>query len=303
MALKAYESKKKIIGLFLLLPAAAFLALFTVRPLVDALIKSFTSWTGFSANPQFVGIQNYVSALRDNLSFRNSIKNTLVFTVVVVFAQTSLGFLLAYFVYFLPKKPRAFLKKLMYIPVLVPITAVAVMWKFILSPEFGLVNQALRFIGLGSWAQAWLGQYETAMLSVIAVNIWRFLGFTMVLYYVAMLTIPQEIREAAEIDGANKLVMMYRLFLPLTIVTTETNVVISLTGCMKAFDLFFMLTGGGPGTATEVASMVIYRTAFQNFNYGGALAMSILLFASIGVLVFGVRFLLKRVKEWCGADG
>jgi raffinose/stachyose/melibiose transport system permease protein len=300
MALKAYDSKKKIIGLFLLLPAVAFLVLFTVRPLADALLKSFTNWTGFSANPQFVGIQNYVGSLRDNQSFRNSLKNTLAFTVVVVIAQTSLGFLMAYFVYFLTKKLQTFFKKLMYIPVLVPITAVAVMWKFILSPEFGLVNQALRFIGLGSWAQAWLGQYETAMLSVIVVNIWRFLGFTMVLYYVAMLGISREICEAAAIDGANKLVMMYRLFLPLTIVTTEANVVISLTGCMKSFDLFFMLTGGGPGTATEVASMVIYRTAFQNFNYGGALAMSIILFASIGILVFATRFLLKHVKERCG---
>lgn len=300
MALKAYESKKKITGLFLLLPAVAFLALFTVRPLVDALVKSFTNWTGFSANPSFVGVQNYIGALRDNQSFGNSIKNTLFFTVVVVIVQTSLGFLMAYFVYFLPKKAQAFLKKLMYIPVLVPITAVAVMWKFILSPEFGLINQALRFIGLGSLAQAWLGQYETAMFSVIVVNIWRFLGFTMVLYYVAMLTVSQEIREAAAIDGANKLVMMYRLFLPLTIITTETNVVISLTGCMKSFDLFFMLTGGGPGTATEVASMVIYRTAFQNFNYGGALAMSIILFSCIGVLVYATRLILKRVKVWCG---
>jgi ABC-type sugar transport system permease subunit len=300
MALEAYKSKKRIIGLFLLLPAVVFLALFTVRPLVDALLKSFTNWTGFSDNPKFVGAQNYISALRDNMSFRNSIKNTLVFTVVVVIVQTSLGFLMAYFVYFLAKKLQGFFKKLMYIPVLIPITAVAVMWKFILSPEFGLVNQALRFAGLGSWTQAWLGQYETAMLSVIGVNIWRFLGFTMVLYYVAMLTISKEICEAAAIDGANRLVMMYRLFLPLTIITTETNVVISLTGCMKSFDLFFMLTGGGPGTATEVSSMVIYRTAFQNFNYGGALAMSIILFSSIGILVYATRLILKRVKVWCG---
>jgi raffinose/stachyose/melibiose transport system permease protein len=300
MTLKAYESKKKIIGLCLLLPGIAFLVLFTVRPLIDALVKSFTNWTGFSMNPQFIGIQNYISTLRDNISFRNSIKNTIVFTVAVVILQTSIGFLMAYFVYFLTKKAQTFFKKLMYIPVLVPITAVAVMWKFILSPEFGLVNQGLRYIGLGFLAQAWLGQYETAMISVIVVNIWRFLGFTMVLYYVAMLTISQDICEAAAIDGANKLVMMYRLFLPLTIVTTETNIVISLTGCMKSFDLFFLLTGGGPGTATEVSSMVIYRTAFQNFNYGGALAMSTILFSSIGILVYVTRLFLKRVKIWCG---
>jgi ABC-type sugar transport system permease subunit len=93
--------------------------------------------------------------------------------------------------------------------------------------------------------------------------------------------------------------MLYRLFLPLTIVTTETNIVISLTGCMKSFDLFYLLTGGGPGTATEVVSMVIYRTAFQNFNYGGALAMSIILFACIGVLVFTTRTILKHVKTKC----
>jgi raffinose/stachyose/melibiose transport system permease protein len=296
MGLKAYDSKKKIIGLLLLLPAMVFLAFFTVRPIIDALVKSFTNWTGFANKQAFIGIDNYITAIKDNRSFRNSLANTLVFTIVVVVIQTTLGFLMAYFVFFLSTRLRSFLKKLMYIPVLVPATAVAVMWKFILSPEFGMINQGLKALGLASLAHAWLGQYDTAMLSVITVNIWRYLGFTMVLYYVAMLTISQEICEAAEIDGANKFVMMYRLFLPLTIVTTETNIVISLTGCMKSFDLFYLLTGGGPGTATEVVSMVIYRTAFQNFNYGGALAMSIILFACIGLLVFATRTILKYIK-------
>jgi raffinose/stachyose/melibiose transport system permease protein len=302
MALKIHESRKKFIGTFLLIPAVVFLLLFTIRPLVDAFIKSFTNWTGFSANPKSVGIQNYISALRDNLSFRNSLITTVIFTITEVIIQTSLGFLMAYFVYFLTKKFQTVLKKLMYIPILVPTTAVAVMWKFLLSPEFGLVNQALRFIGLESLTQAWLGQYETALFSVIVVYIWRFLGFTMVIYYVAMISIPKEICEAAAIDGANKLAMMYRIFLPLTIISTETNIVISLTGCMKAFDLFFLLTGGGPGTATEVSSMVIYRTAFQNFNYGGALAMSIILFACIGLLVFGTRIIIKSIKIRTGGD-
>ncbi|GHV80087.1 ABC transporter permease [Spirochaetia bacterium] len=302
MSLKAYDKKKKLAGLLLVAPAIIFLLLFTVRPIVDALLKSFTNWSGYANKQNFVGLYNYIAAIRDNRSFRNAIGNTLFFTVVVVIVQTSLGFLMAYFIYFLGKKLQGFLKKLMYIPVLVPATAVAVMWKFILSPEFGMVNQGLRAVGLGSWAHAWLGQYDTAMLSVIVVNIWRYLGFTMVLYYVAMLAISQEICEAAEIDGANKLVMLYRLFLPLTIITTETNIVISLTGCMKSFDLFYLLTAGGPGTATEVASMVIYRTAFQNFNYGGALAMSILLFSAIGILVFITRIILKRVKESCGVE-
>lgn len=139
-----------------------------------------------------------------------------------------------------------------------------------------------------------LGENATALGTVIAVNTWQYVGFTMVLYYIAMQNIPLDVLESAEIDGAGKWQKLRYFFLPLTAGTTETNVILSITGGMKSFALFYMLTGGGPGTATRVVSMLIYNTAFVDYKFYKALTMSTVLFGIILMLVLFGRWLGSR---------
>jgi len=156
-----------------------------------------------------------------------------------------------------------------------------------------LLNQLLHVLGLDSLARGWLGEPSTALGSVIVTNTWRYVGFTMILYYIAMLDIPKEVLESSTIDGAGKLKQMRYFFLPLTWGTTEINFMLSLIGGMKSFDLFYLMTGGGPGTSTQVVGMLIYREAFQNFRFSSALTMSVILFLVILIITVISRTFLK----------
>ncbi len=289
------ERNRKIAGYFFLLPSFIFLVAFILYPLLDSVVMSFTNWNGFNPDSyDFVGIKNYKDLFTNNTAFWDSIKINLVFAFVSTAIQTVLGFLLAFLVYHMTAGWQRFYKVALYIPVILPASVIAVMWRFMLSPDIGLINTILRTIGLDSLCHAWVGETSTALGTIIAVNTWQYVGFTMILFLIAMLNIPTEIIESAEIDGAGKLKQFAYFFLPLTAGTTETNIILSITGGMKSFALFYMLTGGGPGTATRVVSMLIYSTAFVDFKFYRALAMSTVLFVIILVLVLITRRIGKN---------
>ena len=158
--------------------------------------------------------------------------------------------------------------------------------------------QFLRAIGLEELCRAWTADPDTALGAVIVTNTWRYAGFTMVLYYVAMLDIPKDVLESAQIDGANRWHLIRYFYLPLTRGTTEINLILTITGCLRAFDIFYLLTSGGPGTSTKVVSMWIMETAFQSYKYGRALAMSIVLFVIVVFTMVIFRLILTpREKE------
>ena len=223
-----------------------------------------------------------------------AIKVNLVFAVVSTLIQTTLGFLLAFAVYYMTPKWQQFYKVALYIPVVLPASVVAVMWKFMLNKDIGLVNTLLRLVGLDNLTHAWIGEKSTALGTVIAVNTWQYIGFTMVLFYIAMMNISKDVLESAAVDGATKKDLFFNFFLPLTAGTTETNVILSISGGMKSFALFYMLTGGGPGKATTVVAQLIYTTAFVDFKFYRALAMSTVLFIIILTLVLISRLIGRR---------
>ena len=281
-------------GYFFLIPSFFFLAVFLIYPMIKSMVMSFTDWNGFNPDYQWVGLKNYVNLFTDTQAYWSSIKINLIFAVVSTAIQTALGFLLAFAVYHMTAGWQKFYKVSLYIPVILPASVIAVMWRFMLSPDTGLVNNILRLIGLDFLCHAWVGENATALGTVIAVNTWQYVGFTMVLYYIAMQNIPLDILESAEIDGAGRWQKLRYFFLPLTAGTTETNVILSITGGMKSFALFYMLTGGGPGTATRVVSMLIYDTAFMDYKFYKALTMSTVLFGIILTLVLLGRWLGSR---------
>lgn len=292
-----YKDRRKVWGYFFLLPSFVFLAMFMLIPIVKSITMSFTNWNGFSPDYKWVGFKNYITLFTNTPDYWQSILVNLQFSVISTLIQTVLGFLLAFMLYHLPKKWQDFYKVALYIPVILPAAVIAVMWTFILSPENGLLNTLLRTVGLDVLTHAWLGERATALGSIIAVNTWQYVGFTMVLYYIAMQNISKDVLESASIDGAGKWMLLRKFFFPLTKTTTEINVILSITGGMKSFALFYMMTGGGPGSVTRVVSMLIYNTAFSDYKFSKALTMSTVLFVIILILVLISRRISANEEE------
>ncbi|SHH72471.1 carbohydrate ABC transporter permease [Clostridium grantii] len=288
MALK-YKTKKNILGYILLIPIVTCLSVFLISPIIISIIRSFTNWSGFSNDFRFVGFKNYVNVFTKSPQFWNGLKVSILFSIGTLILQTIIGFTMAYLIYHCGKRLKKFLQVVLYLPVILPATAVGILWMFMYNPDYGLINSFLKFIGLGFLGRNWIGDYSTALASVIVANTWRYAGFTMMLYLIAFLNIPKELLEAAEVDGANKLDILKKIFIPLTLATTEINAIISFSGSMKAFDMFYITTQGGPGNATRVVSMVTYSTAFQEQYFAKALVMSLIVFTFMLALTITYR--------------
>ena len=199
-------------GYVFLIPGFVFLGCFLVFPFFKSLVRSFTDCNAFSPDFSFVGLKNYIE-LFHNDEYWAAIKVNLVFAVVSTLIQTTLGFLLAFAVYYMTPKWQQFYKVALYIPVVLPASVVAVMWKFMLNKDIGLVNTLLRLVGLDNLTHAWIGEKSTALGTVIAVNTWQYIGFTMVLFYIAMMNISKDVLESAAVDGATKKDLFFNFFL------------------------------------------------------------------------------------------
>ena len=292
------ETQRKILGYFFLLPIVVMLTVFMFYPIVKSVVMSFTNWSGMTDDWEWVGLNNYIRIFTNMPEYWRAMKVNVIYALIATAVQLTLGFLLAVLVINMRPRWQSFYKIALYLPVIIPAAAISVMWRYIYTPEYGLINQFLRAIGLEELCRAWTADPDTALGAVIVTNTWRYAGFTMVLYYVAMLDIPKDVLESAQIDGANRWHLIRYVYLPLTRGTTEINLILTITGCLRAFDIFYLLTSGGPGTSTKVVSMWIMETAFQSYKYGRALAMSIVLFVIVVFTMVIFRLILTpREKE------
>lgn len=274
------------------------LVVFMFYPIIESVVKSFTNWSGMTDSFEFIGFRNYIRIFTDMPEYWKAMSVNIKYAFIATTVQTSLGFLLAVTIINLTRRWQNFFKVSLYLPVIIPAAAIAVMWRYIYTPDYGLINQFLRAVGLGRFAVAWTANQSTALGAVIVSNTWRYAGFTMVLYYVSMLDISKETLESARVDGAGRWAQIRYFYFPLTRGATEINFVLSITGCLRAFDIFYLLTGGGPGTHTKVVSMWIMETAFQSFKFGRALAMSIVLFIIVVVTMIIFRAILAPKDDF-----
>ena len=282
----------------LMVPFLVVFALFVLWPVIYSIVMSFTNWSGMTDDWEWVGLNNYIRIFTNMPEYWRAMKVNVIYALIATAVQLTLGFLLAVLVINMRPRWQSFYKIALYLPVIIPAAAISVMWRYIYTPEYGLINQFLRAIGLEELCRAWTADPDTALGAVIVTNTWRYAGFTMVLYYVAMLDIPKDVLESAQIDGANRWHLIRYFYLPLTRGTTEINLILTITGCLRAFDIFYLLTSGGPGTSTKVVSMWIMETAFQSYKYGRALAISIVLFVIVVFTMVIFRLILTpREKE------
>lgn len=278
------------------LGAPAFLVylLFVVGPVVAASLLSLYQWDGIGP-ARFVGLTNFARALFDDPIFLRSFANNAVYIAITLVVEVGFGLLFAWALQ--SRLPwGGFWRALFFSPMVLSMVVVGLLWNFVLNPTFGLLNAALRATDLGSLSHAWLGEEATALASVSLVSGWRYAGFYMALFAAGLRRIPTEILEAARLDGAAEWTLFRRVTFPLLAPITAVAMLLCVTGGFQSFDLFFVMTDGGPFHSTEVPSLWMIKKAFnrQSLGYGSALGVVLALVVTV-IAVWQVR--LRRGEE------
>ena len=267
-------------------PAIVVLAAFLLYPIGYSLWLSFHEWSGYTPRwGPFVGVENYLSLARDEV-FWKATWNSMVFVIVRTPLEVGLGFFLALLLN--RKMPaRAFLRTLFFVPVVMSLIVVTIIFQRIYEPNTGLLNALLHGIGLGALAHPWLGDSATALPAVIAVSVWKNVGFSLVILLAGLQGLPGDVIDAGRVDGANAWQLTTRVIAPLMRPILALTSLLSIIGGLKVFDLVFIMTRGGPTYSTEVLATMLYRQAFELNEMGVASAIAVILVA----LVLGTAWL------------
>lgn len=291
------------VGMVFVLPALLLFSIFILYPLLTALSYSFFSWSGI-VREGFAGLENYVT-LFTQLPYSTQIPNAflhnlLLFVGAMVF-QNTIGLGLATLLHRIRRFKR-FFQTVYTLPYLVSPLVIGYLWSLMLSPLFGPVNAVLRAIGLDALAQPWLGNPSTAIWVVVLVTAWQWIGFPVLLYGAALGGIPEELEEAASLDGANTWQRFRSITLPLLLPAIGTVSVLTFIGAMEAFPIPYALGGsqGNPAGATDVLSLLFYRTAFESGSsnaIGTSSAIATLLFLFIFGVAILMTWLMRRAER------
>lgn len=270
----------KLAIFFGLFPALLIYLGIAIVPIGLSLYYSVMNWNGIGSMA-FVGIDNYVKIL-SNDTFWLSVKNNVIIMVTGLIGQLPLGLLLALLLN-RGLKGSGFFRTIGFMPVVISSVMVSLIWGMIYNTEYGMLNNLLGIIGLEGWQQNWLGDVKWSMLSISIAYIWQNCGLYMVIFLAALQNIPDEVNEAAELDGATGFKRTMRITIPMVRSTIMVCVVYSISNSFRVFDLIQILTGGGPAHQTEVMTIYMYNSAFMNmrYGYGSAVSILILLFSLI----------------------
>lgn len=266
-----------------LVPAAVIYLWLVLWPTLQAFQYSATDWDGLSASFARVGLGNYENLATNDSVFRKAVGNSLSFMLAVVIGQTVLSLALAVAL-LRSTRLSIFLRALFFFPTVLSSVSVAFVWSFVYDPTFGLANRLLAAVGLGSWQQPWLGDQDMAIYYLAIVQIWFHAGQMMVVYIAGLQQIPQDLYDAAGLDGAGRWQKFRYVTFPLLQSSTVIVVAYTTIQSFKAFDLIIASTGGGPNHATEILATLIYSTAFRNFEMGYAAAQSVIFMVIIAVI-------------------
>ena len=265
-------------------PAIILFVLFVIAPFIYGLYTSFFQWDGLS-EMKYIGTQNYSFVFQDK-NYWSALGNTFKYALVVTVLKNGLGLALALLIV-KQVRGKGLFRTSLYMPVTFSYVVIGVLWTWIYNPTFGILNSFLTKVGLGSLIQGWLSDPNVALYSVAWVDIWKWIGFHMVLYLAGLQGVPNELYEAAEIDGAGKFQKFWSITLPQINGILVVNVLLAITGAfVNNYNLINVMTDGGPFGCTEVALTYIVRTAFDYRNVGKANAMSMILFAIVLVIGF-----------------
>jgi raffinose/stachyose/melibiose transport system permease protein len=280
---------------FFVLPGLAVVFAFILLPLFMSLFNSFFNWKAL-LRQEFTGLDNFKILFTQypyKERFFNAVGNNLKWFITTMLLQNSIGML---FGYMLSRRipGQNFFKRVFFIPVLFSVVAVSFLWGLYLRPN-GLVNEFLKLAGLGRFVHAWLGEEKLATFSIIAINIWRWVGFPSLVFLAAVDGVPSDCIEAAYLDGVGEWKLFWRIVFPLIIPSVTVISVLTIIGSLNVFEQIFTMTGpeGGPNYATDAISLMFYRTAFGGVDSGNP---AIGLGSAIGLIIYLATFLVSIIS-------
>ncbi len=265
-------------------PAMIVILIFLYLPIILNFMNSLYKWGAMTTDVSYVGFKYYKELLQDE-TIRIAIKNNLVFAVMSVACQIGLSLVVAAVLEskFLRRWQSVF-RTIYFIPSLLMVTVTGITFKMLYSPSIGLINPLLEAIGIGTSNIDILGNAKSAIFGVEAASQWQYIGYTVVLFIVAMQSISDDIYEAAEIDGANAIQKFFRITVPLMKDTVMINMIIVITGAVRVYDEVYVMTSGGPGRATQTLATYLYQVGFKNDQMGYASAIAFFVFVVTFVL-------------------
>ncbi|MFI9835498.1 carbohydrate ABC transporter permease [Nonomuraea sp. NPDC051941] len=281
------------------LPALVLVGVFVYLPLVQNLQFSTLKWDIYSGSQEYVGLDNYAKLVDDPV-FWSSLGNNALYAVVSIVFQVFGALLLAALIESIgSERWRRGLRAVYFIPSAISLTVAGLLFYFVYEPNLGPLNHALKAVGLGGFAQAWLGQESTAMSAIIAMSQWQGFGYSTLLFAVAIQRIPSEIYGAAAIDGVGPIRRFVHVTVPLVREMTGLMAIVTISGAFQVFNEVMVMTAGGPNNSTQVLGTWLYRSGFVRNNFGYAAAVATVLFViTLGIAVAQLWVTRRRRVEW-----
>ncbi|MBB5785163.1 sugar ABC transporter permease [Nonomuraea jabiensis] len=281
------------------LPALVLVGVFVYLPLVQNLQFSTLKWDIYSGSQEYVGLDNYAKLVDDPV-FWSSLGNNALYAVVSIVFQVFGALLLAALIESIgSERWRRGLRAVYFIPSAISLTVAGLLFYFVYEPNLGPLNHALKAVGLGQFAQAWLGQESTAMSAIIAMSQWQGFGYSTLLFAVAIQRIPSEIYGAAAIDGVGPIRRFVHVTVPLVREMTGLMAIVTISGAFQVFNEVMVMTAGGPNNSTQVLGTWLYRSGFVRNNFGYAAAVATVLFViTLGIAVAQLWVTRRRRVEW-----
>jgi raffinose/stachyose/melibiose transport system permease protein len=274
-----------------LLPALVLYLFFVIVPIFWSAYYGFFDWKGIGA-AKFIGFDNYAEVIQDPI-FWKAFKNNMLIVAASVFGQVPIAMILALLLMRSTLFQRV-IRASVFMPMVLSSVVVGIIWGYIYHPQIGILNFLLEGIGLESWKKSWLSDPKVSMFALMVPIIWNYIGPYMIMFIAALQNISPEIEDAAQLDGVGPVRKLFAVTLPMIWDTVKVAVVLCISGSLKAFDLIYVMTGGGPAHSTELLASYMYNSTFNvyRFGFGSAISTAIIILSLI--LIVGSQYLMKK---------
>lgn len=288
--------KNKTALVIFLLPATILFTIIIIVPIFMSGYYSLLKWDGMTTG-KFIGFDNYINLFKDSsIQFSKTLWHAVIIAIFSVIIQLPISLCLALILAKGIKGERFFLS-VFFIPVLISSVVIGQLWLKIYNPNYGLLNAFLKTVGLSGWVHTWLGEEKTALAAVMVPIIWQFIGYHMLLFYAGIKSVPKELIEAAQVDGATSQKINTKIIIPQIKPIIRMCVIFAIVGSFKSFDMIYVLTNGGPSHASEVPSTLMINLIFGRNQYGFGSAVAVIIIILCFTFAIGIKKIVKVEGE------
>ncbi|MCT4597743.1 MAG: sugar ABC transporter permease [Vallitalea sp.] len=283
----------KFVIFTLVLPGILMFFAAILFPIILSIYYGMTDSMGIG-NMNFIGLKNYIYLLTKDEVFYKALVNSFLIGIAYIFIQHPICILFAIMLDRVSGKLEKFFRTVYFIPSVIAVVVVTKLWVYLYNPEFGVFNKILVFIGLGEYQQQWLGDVNLAFPSVLVMTIWIGFGWGLLMYYAGVKGIPNEMYEAAKIDGAGTVKIHTKITIPLLSPIIRVNIVLAMINALKQMEIIYISTDGGPANSTQVVANYLYSKAFKSFEFGYANAISVVFVVICLISTLGINKMFRR---------